>query len=154
MCRELFCLPPKMLKKGQCIDGVEYLTGVAYEAFINLVPNDTIRIQDVPDIATELWEIYEAYIEEELGGTDGIYERNMYYETMTSNYSLIYSFVLHCKVYFKYYNKHSNIFVNGLLSLQKEEQLFSISKSYSSFRMILGHYNETVSIFTPPDPSN
>ena len=133
------------------MDGVEYLTGVAYEAFINLVPNETNKIQDAVDIAIELWDIYEGYIEKELGGTDAIYEREMYYETMTHNDSVIYSFVLRCKVYFKYSHKHSNIFLNGLLSLQKKERHF-ISKSNYTYKMMLGYYDKTVFIFAPTDP--
>ena len=152
ICRDLSCLPPKTLQYGQCVDSVDYLTGVTYEAFINLVPNDTIRIQDAPDVATELWNIYQAFIEE-LGGSDPIYEREMYYETKTSNDSLIQSFVLHCKVHFKYNHKHSNIFVNGLLSLLKEERLI-ISKGTGTFKMMLGPYDAAVCIYAPSDPSN
>ena len=135
------------------MDSVEYLTGVAYEAFINLVPNETVRIQDAADIAIELWDVYEGYIEKELGGTDVIYEHEMYYETMTRNDSVIYSFVLDLKVYFKYSHKHnsSNIFLNGLLSLQKKERHF-ISKSNSTYKMLLGYYDETVISFAPTDP--
>ena len=151
MCRDLYCLPPKTLTYRECVDSVDFITGVTYEAFLNLVPNDTVGIQNAPDIATEVWDIYQAFIEE-LGGHDTIYEREMYYETIPSNDSLIQSFVLHCKVHFKYKHTHSNIFVNGLLSLQKQERLF-ISKGNGTFRMMLGHYDETVSIYTPPDPS-
>ena len=152
ICRDLSCLPPKILKNGQCEDSVDYLTGVAYEAFINLVPSDTVRVQDARTIAKELWDVYQTFIEE-LGGDDPIYEREIYYETISKNDSFIQCFVLHCKVHFKYNHKHSNLFVNGLLSLQEEERIF-IASGNGTFRMMLGYYDEEVSIFVRYDPSN
>ena len=132
------------------MDGVEYLTGVAYEAFINLVPESTVRIQDATDIATEVWDIYEEYMENQLGGTRVVYEHDMYFETTksTRNDSSISSFVLHSKVYFGYSHKYSNQFLNGLLSLEKKEQIF-LSQSNSTYKMMLGYYDKAMFIPVP-----
>ena len=142
MCLDLFCCPPKALKGGKCIDTVHYITGVAYEAFLKLVAKEIINTDNVPDIAEEVWEIYRIFLSE-LGVDYLVYERKMYYETMNKYETLVDCFVLHCKLYFTYYDRLSNVFVNTLLSLENEERLLT-SKGNATFKMMLGYYEVSV----------
>lgn len=140
ICRDLFCLPPKTVIEGNCFDTVNYLTGVSYEAFLKLVPNDSIiTVQHKNGTVMAVWEIYQAYIKD-MGVGDLIYEYNLYYKTTKYNETLIDCFVLHCKLYFDEYSNLSNVFLNKLLSLEKEDKLYS-SEGKITFKMILGQFD-------------
>ena len=136
-CRDLSCLPPKVLAEGTCTDTVEYLTGVTYEVFLKLTPiNTTIQLYNLHDVAADAWAIYQEYLHG-LGVSDLLYYNSLYYES--SNDSVVQCFVLHCKVYFDYYHTISSVFVNKLLDIQNDNRAF-IGSSAQAFIMTLGYY--------------
>ena len=137
-CRNLFCSPPKTFQDGQCVDIVDYLTGVAYEAFLKLFQDRRLNADNVGDIAAEVWEIYKTFLTE-LGVYYLVYEQTMYYETKASDKNSVECFVLHCKVYFAYYDRLSNVFVKALLALETKEHIFTTDTN-TTYKMMLGYY--------------
>ena len=138
-------MPPKTLQDGNCIDTVQYLTGVTYEAFLKLIPNETdIPAHDLDETASSAWHIYHNYLVT-LGVSHLVYERKMFFQRSTQNAQFIGSFMLHCKVYFGKSDTQSNVFVNSLLDLQKDEKLFVTRNTTSAkwFRMMLDYHNTT-----------
>ena len=142
----MFCIPPKALQDGTCNDTVEYLTGVHYEAFLKLTPYKTdALVLDLNETISGVWNIYRDYFKS-LRVSDLVYEQTLYYKKVVNNDSYIECFVLHCKTLFGVHDKLSNVFVNGLLALEKNPDIF-VTKNSSrplEFKMALTYYNLTM----------
>lgn len=144
-CRNLSCMPPKALQDGICTDTVDYLTGVHYEAFLKLTPNESdVRVLDLDETISDVWNIYHEYFEG-LNVSNRVHEQAMYYQKSINNDSFVKCFVLHCKTYFHIYDELSNIFVNSLLALEQNPNIFVTDNINSSktFKMTISYYDMT-----------
>ena len=140
MCRDLYCTAPKTLEARHCIDTVEYLTGLAYEVFLKLTTSETdVPIGDLNDAASDAWDIYQHYLFT-LGVSQLVYERTLYFQKSTLYSEFIDTFVLHCKLYFDGNAKQSNVFVNSILNLEKNAEVFLRERAVG-YRMTLGYYH-------------
>ena len=142
VCRDLFCTPPKTLQGRKCIDMVNYVTGVTYEAFLELVPvQKDIPVAELTEVASSAWDVYYNHLVN-LGVSYSIYENTLYVASSNrSTEEVIRSFVLHFKVYFNIDNTQSNTFVNSLLDLQNETRVYSSEQfeRVTQFEMKLIH---------------
>ena len=107
------------------------------------------RVLDLNKTIFDVWNIYRDYFRS-FHVSDLVYEQTLYYKKVVNNGSYIECFVLHCKTLFGVYDKLSNVFVNGLLALEKNPDIFVTNNSSKpqGFKMTLTYYDITEKRFT------